>query len=177
MKLRTNPPEIPVWRLALILALALPCIGYLLGPRNSPVWWERYQQRRQIAAVVEPAGGWEAVRRECAAWVAQNDSHDLSPHFLGRDVPAFSKPLAALKPREFWYYPPEICATPKNSQPGYGVVKLKIFGQRHSERSLYVAVAVGPKASQFAPETNSFIVDRFMPQRSRPLAPGIVEFW
>jgi hypothetical protein len=80
-------------------------------------WWpptsvERRGQRAKLMERVEAAGGWDAIRRDCIAFAAQN-TNGVYSHWGDTNLPPA---ILALKPMMVEYY------------PQYGCVSMRIFG-------------------------------------------------
>ena len=77
-----------------------------------PAWYERHGQRAKLMERVQAAGGWDAVRRDCIAFAAQNTNGFYS-HWGDTNLPPA---ILVLKPMMVQYY------------PQYGCISMRIFG-------------------------------------------------
>jgi hypothetical protein len=148
-----------------------------IGALNPGIWpppsVERRGQRQRVLERVQSVGGWEAVRRGCEAlatnypegltwlpprsnaWVYPNPQTDPHRYYVTNlDYGPLPPAVAALKPREIRYYPPNLLRESREA-PQVAVVRLRIFGIHssggHSTPYYGLEVPCGAGADSYAP--------------------------
>jgi hypothetical protein len=101
----------------LLLLTAIAALTFFVIIPAFLIWWppasvERHSQRAKLAERVQAAGGWEAVRRDCIAFAAQNTNGFYS-HWRDTNLPPA---ILALKPMIVEY------------APKVGCVSMRVFG-------------------------------------------------
>lgn len=94
----------------LLLLIAIVAFTFFFILPAFLVWWppvfvERHSQRAKLAERVQAAGGWDAVRRDCIAFAAQNTNGFYS-HWRDTNFPPA---ILALKPMIVKYAPQDGC--------------------------------------------------------------------
>jgi len=112
----STPSRSSLPRLLLLIAIAFFIFFFILP--SCLTWWppasvERREQRAKFMERVQAAGGWDAIRRDCIAFAAQNTNGFYS-HF--RDTNGLPAAIVALKPMIVEYVPPTGC------------MRIRIFG-------------------------------------------------
>lgn len=75
---------------------------------QPPGWFQRIQQRREVRARVQSAGGWDALRSDCMRWLQENQDTNFVIWYRGQtNGPALPPAIAALKPRFINAFPPD----------------------------------------------------------------------
>ena len=100
------------FKVLLLVIFVAYCFAYFT------TWWppisvERRTQREKIVELVQAAGGWDALRRDCVSFAEQH-TNGFSSHW--RQTNDLPKAIVALRPLtvQFW--------------PEYGCIRMRIFG-------------------------------------------------
>ena len=121
-----------------------------------PDWIDRHDQRRVLYERVQSAGGWDALKRDCAKLVDENrDGLRWSRGSRDYKPPAA---IAALKPKEIVYYPPgSVKGTAFDT--AVPVVRIRIFGLPstggHAAPYLGLHVVCSTNAAAYEPPRGS----------------------
>ncbi len=122
-----------------------------------PDWLERRSQRRLLAERVQAAGGWDAVKRDCASLV-ENHSTEPFSWFRGGSTNPLPQALAALKPIEIRYYPPEMLRNTQHETTAE-VIRIRLFGLPSTGGNAIpyfgLEVVCGTNASAYEPQRGS----------------------
>jgi hypothetical protein len=131
---------------------------------------ERSTQRRQVLERVQAAGGWDALRRDCAL-LASTNAGGFSWSWLRRDTNSLPPAIGAMHPRRVEFYPNQI-------NPH---VRIFIFGTHntdgHDQPSLGLDVLCESGVTNYTSADNlrSDIPRRYWEYRK--IADGIYEFY
>jgi len=71
---------------------------HLFSMEEPPFWLQRIEQRQEVRARVQAAGGWDAVRRECLQLWQTNQDGGMVWNKFQTNQPALPPALAALRP-------------------------------------------------------------------------------
>ena len=116
-----------------------------------PRWYERHAQRKKVLERVQAAGGWEALRRDCIALIATNESIRWV-RGAKNDAPLLPPVIKALQPKEVDYIsPPKL----DSYLPRVPIVRIKIFGAYatggHSTPYFGLQIVASPSIEDYAP--------------------------
>ena len=100
------------FKVLLLVIFVAYCFAYFT------TWWppisvERRTQRKKIVELVQAAGGWDALRRDCVSFAEQH-TNGFSSHW--RQTNDLPKAIVALRPLTVQY------------EPEYGCIRMRIFG-------------------------------------------------
>jgi hypothetical protein len=113
-----------------------------------PPWIERRAQRQRLNERIQSAGGWAALQRDCDTLVQQNRTTGFAWH-QGDELPPA---LAALNPREVYFYP----SPNRKDSSAMCVVHIRVLGVHstggHSTPYFGLEVVSGGNADQYRPE-------------------------
>ena len=111
-QIKKHPVVHIIWGIFALLGI-LVFFGILNPEMWPPASVERREQRAKIMVRVQAAGGWDAIRRDCMTFAAQNTNGFYS-HW--RDTNGLPPAIVTLKPMTVEY------------EPAYGCVCMRIFG-------------------------------------------------
>jgi len=154
---------------------ALFFLGVLNPAMFPPRFVERREQRQTILERVQRAGGWEAVQLGCAtlvanypdgltwfpprtnAWVYPNPQTEPHRYYVTNlDYGTLPPAVAALQPRELYYYPPRLLRD-SSDEPKIPIVHMKIFGMHstggHSTPYFGLDVVCSTNAASYRPQS------------------------
>lgn len=195
-QIRRHPLAHTIWG---VFSLIVFCMTFGLVPVGLDDWSERRGQRKVVNERVQSAGGWDAVRRGCEL-LATNKlepfywrppspraevtdySSGVARHYITNiDYGPLPPAVAALKPREIRYYPPEILRQSK-AESDAPVMHIRLFGGHstgwRSQPYFGLEVVCGLGGENYRPKKgNSGGVDGNSHSTFRKVAEGVFEIY
>ena len=144
------------------IPLALFAVIFLLGGFYWPVidLMTRSTQRQQVLERVQAAGGWGALRRDCAA-LASTNTGGFSWSRLGHDTNSLPPAIAALRPRRVDFYPHQVYPHGtwwSSATHSDAAVRIFVFGTHntdgHDQPSLGLDVLCESGVTSYTPPYN-----------------------